>query len=173
MHTHAVFRATRALRGEGAAVLRFNFRGVGRSEGTHDFGKGERDDARLMLDELRHRFPELPTLCGGFSFGAWVGLSVGISSTAEGLLGIGLPCALYAFDELSGNSRPKAFVHAERDQFTTTAQIEALVARAQPARLWTVPGASHLFTEALDVYEGTVRDATIWLLDRVTPPRRP
>ena len=170
LHTHAVFRATRALRDEGAAVLRFNFRGVGRSEGAHDFGKGERDDARAAFGELRGRFPGLPTLCGGFSFGAWVGLSVGASAAADGLLGIGLPMGLYPFDELRRNPRPKAFIHAERDQFATTAQIEALATQAQPARLWIVPDASHLFTEELDIYEGMVREATRWLLERIAQP---
>ncbi len=167
LHTHAVFRAMRALRDRGAAVLRFNFRGVGRSEGTHDFGKGERDDAGLLLGELRGRFPGLPTLCGGFSFGAWVGLAAGATVAADGLLGIGLPCELYRFDELEGSSRPKAFVQAERDELSSLAQIEALVARTQPARLWIVPGATHLFTEALDLYEETVRDAARWLFERV------
>jgi alpha/beta superfamily hydrolase len=170
MHTHAVFRAMRALRDEGAAVLRFNFRGVGRSDGTHDFGKGERDDARAAFDELRGRFPGLTTLCGGFSFGAWIGLSVGVAVSADGLLGIGVPCELFRFDELEGNPRPKAFIHAERDQLTTTAQIEAVVARAQPARLWKVRGASHLFTESLDAYESTAREAARWLLERIGLP---
>lgn len=169
LHTHAVFRAMRALRDEGAAVLRFNFRGVGRSEGAHDFGQGERDDARVAFGELGARFPGLPALCGGFSFGAWVGLAVGASAGADGLLGIGVPCELYRFDELEGNPLPKAFIHAERDQLTTTAQIEAVVARTQPARLWIVPGASHLFTEALDAYEDAAREAARWLLERGRP----
>src|SRR5208282_3743221 len=112
----------------------------------------------------------LPTLCGGFSFGAWVGLSVVAVALANGLLGIGVPCELYRLDELLGNPQPKAFIHAERDQLTTTARIEALVAGAQPARLWVVPGASHLFTEALDVYEDTAREAARWLLNGTGAP---
>jgi hypothetical protein len=55
-----VFRAARALQQAGVAALRFNFRGVGRSEGVHDDGRGEQDDVRAALDEAARRFPGLP-----------------------------------------------------------------------------------------------------------------
>ena len=60
MHNKVVHRVARALRASGYAVLRFNFRGVGKSEGRHDLGVGEIDDARAGLDWLRNRFPGLP-----------------------------------------------------------------------------------------------------------------
>ncbi|MHB8418994.1 MAG: alpha/beta hydrolase [Myxococcales bacterium] len=165
MHTHAVFRAMRALRAGGHAVLRFNFRGVGRSEGRHDFGTGEREDARAALAELRRRFPGLPTVCGGFSFGSWVGLSVGAEERADALLGIGLPCQLYAFGELATARAPKALIHAERDELCAREAVETLAAGLPPPiRLWVVPGASHLFVEALDRYEQVVGEAAAWLL---------
>src|ERR1051325_4392157 len=58
MHNNVVYRMARALRRSGSAVLRFNFRGVGRSEGAHDHGAGEFEDARLLMDWLRERYPE-------------------------------------------------------------------------------------------------------------------
>src|SRR2546427_9126100 len=70
MHFKVVFRAAKALQHEGVAALRFNFRGVGRSEGVHDRGRGEQDDVRSALDEAEQRFPGLPLLLGGFSFGS-------------------------------------------------------------------------------------------------------
>ena len=70
MHFKVLFRAAKALQAQGAAVLRFNFRGVGRSEGMHDDGRGEQDDARAALDEMARRFPGLPMVLGGFSFGS-------------------------------------------------------------------------------------------------------
>ena len=76
MHFKAVFRAAKALQGAGLAVLRFNFRGVGRSEGAHDDGIGEQDDARAALSELERRFPGAPLVLGGFSFGSVVALRV-------------------------------------------------------------------------------------------------
>lgn len=164
MHTHAVFRAMRALRARGHAVLRFNFRGVGRSEGTHGAGAGEREDARAALDALRRRYSSVPVICGGFSFGAWVGLAVGAQERADGLLGLGLPCRLYSLPELAETTRPTALVQAERDDFCSSPEIRALVTHlTQPARLWIVPGTTHLFTEALGAYEDVVGEAADWL----------
>ncbi len=77
MHFKVVFRVAKALQAAGCAVLRFNFRGVGRSEGTFDDGRGEQDDARAALDEVERRFSELPLMVGGFSFGSVVALHVG------------------------------------------------------------------------------------------------
>ncbi len=165
MHTHAVFRAMRALRSRQAAVLRFNFRGIGRSEGRHDFGEGERADAAAALAVLRERFPGLPIICGGFSFGAWVGLATGARHGAAALLGLGLPTRMYAFPEAEGSGVPKAVVQAEGDGFGPRDEVAALVARWRPpARLFWVPNASHLFVEALDRYEATVAAAAGWLI---------
>jgi len=69
-----VFRAAKALQFAGLAVLRFNFRGVGRSEGTHDDGVGEQEDARAALSQMQERFPGAPLVLGGFSFGSVVAL---------------------------------------------------------------------------------------------------
>src|SRR5712671_1150791 len=78
MHNKVVFRAASALNDAGLATLRLNFRGVGQSTGEHDEGRGELDDVRAGLDYLVKEFPKQPiTLCG-FSFGARVGLEVGI-----------------------------------------------------------------------------------------------
>src|SRR5450432_1038637 len=119
MHTHAVYGAMVALRSRGWAVLRFNFRGVGLSEGRHDGGRGEQRDAGIALEALRERWPGLPAIVGGFSFGAWVGLSVGAAANVEGLLGIGAPYPLYDFSAFERSPRPKALVHAERDEFAS------------------------------------------------------
>src|SRR5271165_1109492 len=70
MHTKAVYRMARGLRRSGSVVLRFNFRGVNLSEGVHDNGYGEVDDARAALDFLRSRYPGLPYALAGFSFGS-------------------------------------------------------------------------------------------------------
>ena len=77
MHNKVVYQAAKTLHRRGMAVLRFNFRGVGLSEGAHDKGRGEADDVRAALDYLAAEFPSRPILLAGFSFGAWVGLRVG------------------------------------------------------------------------------------------------
>src|SRR3954469_21146565 len=77
MHTKAVFQGAKGLVRIGCAVLRFNFRGVGRSAGEFDEGRGEMDDYRAALDFMTARYPGLPLWAAGFSFGSWVAMETG------------------------------------------------------------------------------------------------
>src|SRR5918999_5733256 len=77
MHTKAVYQGTKGLARVGCAVLRFNFRGVGRSEGTFDSGTGEKEDFSAALDYMAARYSGAPLWAAGFSFGAWVALETG------------------------------------------------------------------------------------------------
>ena len=70
MHTKVVHRTARGLRTAGAVVLRFHYRGVHLSEGVYDHGKGEIEDGRACLEWLRARYPGIPFLLVGFSFGS-------------------------------------------------------------------------------------------------------
>src|SRR5262249_33867390 len=72
MHNKVVYRIARGLRQSGIVVLRFNFRGVGASEGEQAHMTGEIEDARTALAWLRERYPDLPFALAGFSFGARV-----------------------------------------------------------------------------------------------------
>jgi uncharacterized protein len=165
MHTHAVFRAMRALRDRQVAVLRFNFRGVGQSEGRWDEGPGEMADGLAAFGVLRERFPDLPLLSGGFSFGSWVGMNVGVQLGAQALLGLGIPLRSYDYAAVRQSEVPKALVHAERDEFTPSSSLEPdVVSWRPPVRLWVLEGASHLFTERLDAYEVLVGEAVEWLM---------
>ncbi len=92
MHNKVVYQAAKALHQRGAAVLRFNFRGAGQSEGAHDRGIGEQADVRTALDYLSAEFPGKPIVLAGFSFGSWVGLRVGCEDArVTRLIGLGLP----------------------------------------------------------------------------------
>src|SRR5438552_836069 len=77
MHTKAVYQAAKGLVRIGCAVLRFNFRGVGSSQGIFDNGAGETDDFRAALDLMHERYPTAPLWTAGFSFGAWIALEIG------------------------------------------------------------------------------------------------
>jgi uncharacterized protein len=168
MNTHAVFRAMRALRALGCTVLRFNFRGVGRSAGTWSEGAGELEDGRTALAWLRARAPELPVIAGGFSFGSWVGMTAGVEAGVSGLLGLGVPFASYDLGSVSRSNLPKAFVLADHDEYTGVPAIRAAVERmGSPKQLWIVEGTSHLFTERLDAYESVVVQAGRWLLEEL------
>src|SRR6266849_921507 len=82
MHNKVVYRLARGLRRAGSIVMRFNFRGVGRSQGAHDQGDGELEDSRMLMDWLRSRYPGLPHAVAGFSFGSRVALRLGCALPA-------------------------------------------------------------------------------------------
>jgi alpha/beta superfamily hydrolase len=168
MHNHATYRVARAIRANGGATLRFNFRGVGLSAGTHDAGRGEADDARAGLLFLAGRHPGLPLLSCGFSFGAWMALEAGCAEPrVAGVLCAGLALRLRDVATETARSCPKpvAVVQAERDEFGTPEEVErAFAGAAAPRRLAAVKGATHLFTEDLSALEREASAAVAWLL---------
>jgi alpha/beta superfamily hydrolase len=148
MDNHVVYRLARGLNDVGAVVVRFNFRGVGDSTGTHADGVGEQDDATAALDFLRERHPSLPLWMAGFSFGARVGLEVGARDPrVVKLLGVGLALSMFDLSFLLAVTKPKAFIQGGSDEFAGAAKVEEFVkGMIEPKRLEIVPGASHLFT---------------------------
>src|SRR5215213_3517635 len=94
MHTKAVYQGAKGLARIGCAVLRFNFRGVGRSEGAFGQGDGEMDDFKSGLDYMAARYPGVKLWAAGFSFGAWVALETGAADErVSALIGIAPPVA--------------------------------------------------------------------------------
>jgi uncharacterized protein len=152
MHNKVVFQTAKALHQRGAAVLRFNFRGVEQSEGEHDRGLGEQDDVRAAIDYLDTEFPGRPILLAGFSFGSSVGLRVGCSDARVAqLIGLGLPVDNIDMSFLRECDKPKLIIQGGSDQFGARAGIEALFATlAEPKRLVVIEGADHFFTGKLD-----------------------
>jgi uncharacterized protein len=152
MHNKVVFQAAKALHERGAAVLRFNFRGVEKSEGAHDNGRGEQDDVRAALDYLSAEFPSRPILLAGFSFGSRVGLLVGCGDNrVERLIGLGLPVDNVDMSFLRACTKPKLIVQGGSDQFGSRATLEALFAALpEPKKLAIIEGADHFFTGRLD-----------------------
>src|SRR5580693_5918767 len=73
MHNKVVYQAAKTMHRFGLPVARFNFRGVGLSEGQHDNGQGEMEDVQTVLDFLAQEYSGMPLLVAGFSFGSWVG----------------------------------------------------------------------------------------------------
>src|SRR5271154_6657124 len=127
MHNKVVFQTAKALHQRGAAVLRFNFRGVEQSEGVHDRGRGEQDDVRAAVDYLAAEFPGRPILLAGFSFGSWVGLRVGCEDPrVRQLIGLGLPVDKTDMSYLGACTKPRLIIQGGADQFGSQANIEAL-----------------------------------------------
>jgi uncharacterized protein len=162
MHTKAVYRAGQALNEAGLVALRFNFRGVGASTGSYDEGVGEQDDARAALDWLDARYPDLPLVAGGFSFGSRVGLTVGAADTrVVGLLGLGLPIERYGrydYGFLADAGKPVLVVQGENDEFGSGRAVAELLAPLGPhITLVRVPGSDHYFSGRLDELREAVR----------------
>ena len=164
MHNKVVFRAAAALNDAGLTTLRINFRGVGESTGEHDEGRGELDDVRAGLDYLSAHYPDLSiTLCG-FSFGARVGLDVGVKDPrVKYLIGIGTPLTKYDFSFLEACRKPLLLVHGEHDEYGDVERVRELVATLEKntqVQLIVIPGAGHFFDDRLDELK---RAITAWI----------
>ncbi len=153
MHTKAVYQGTKGLARIGCAVLRFNFRGVGRSGGAFANGEGEADDFRAALDYMAARYPDAPLWAAGFSFGAWVALETGaVDDRVSVLIGIAPPVVTsvsgmsYTFPNTLASTKPKFFVQGEADEVCPIEGMWAFYARLEePKELVVIDGADHLF----------------------------
>jgi hypothetical protein len=166
MHNKVIYQAAKSLDAPGLPVLRFNFRGAGLSAGEHDRGNGEQDDVRSALDFLRQKFPGVPVLLAGFSFGAWVGLQVGCADErVSHLIGLGLPVNNTDFSFLRQCGKPKLFVHGSNDEHGAIAKVKTLVASLPGENhLVAVEGVDHFFAGKLDQLSAAI---TNWLTDNV------
>jgi alpha/beta superfamily hydrolase len=150
MHNKVVYHAMKAFTSFGLPVVRFNFRGVGLSEGTFDDGKGEQDDVRAALnwidDNLRR-----PILFAGFSFGSHVGLRAACGdSRVKGLIALGLPVHAegrdYTYGFLPQCLQPKLFISGDHDRYGPRDRVQRVFeAAVEPKRLIWVEGAEHFF----------------------------
>ena len=162
MHNKVVHRIARGFRRAGAVVLRFNFRGVNLSEGKHDNGAGEVEDARAALEVLRDRYPELPYSLAGFSFGSRVILRLGCSAGAQRLVAVGFPTRLGQWDYLAHCEVPKFFVQSAHDEHGPRGELEAAFETfAAPKQIEFIEARDHFFEGALDSLENTIAGIAI------------
>lgn len=152
LHNKVVYQAAKALDGLGIAVLRFNFRGAGLSEGKHDRGRGEQGDVRAALEFLAAEFPGTPLWVAGFSFGCWVGLQVGCEDArVKRLIGIGAPVNNSDFSYLKSCDKPKLFVQGSKDEHGDVNKLSQMVEKLPGTnQLAVVPGVDHFFTGKIE-----------------------
>jgi alpha/beta superfamily hydrolase len=156
MHNKVVYRMARALRLEGAVTLRFNFRGVHLSEGEHDHGRGEVDDARTARDFLVERYPGLPLVVAGFSFGSRIALQCW--DGARRVLLAGFPTIYHQYSLLDQCPLLRIFIHSTNDDFGPREHLQRLYDRLWgPKRLHWIEARDHFFGGALDELEQVVR----------------
>lgn len=155
LHNKVVHRLARGLRRSGAVTLRFNFRGVNLSEGVHDHGAGEVEDARAALLLLKDKYPGLPLTVAGFSFGSRV--AVQCHEGARRVILVGFPTVYRQFDILTRCPLPRVFIHSTNDEFGPKDELQALYARLWgPKQIHWVEARDHFFAGALDAFESVV-----------------
>jgi alpha/beta superfamily hydrolase len=164
MHTKVVYQAAKALARIGCVVLRFNFRGVGRSAGVFDNGIGETEDVGAALKFMADTYPGAPLWAAGVSFGSWTALSAGaIDSRVSALIGVAMPVLRYDYSAVAASGAPKFFIHGERDEITSLKDMREFYARAaEPKELVVIDAADHLFdgqvSEVADAVEDLLGD---------------
>lgn len=172
MHNKVVYQAAKTIHRFGLPVARFNFRGVGRSGGAHDNGRGETGDVTAVIDFVASEYPDAPLLVAGFSFGSWVGLRAGCSDArVRELIGLGLPvgdASMRDFSYLANCAKPKLLVTGEFDRFgpphTLRAVVEQLPAEAQhQTQVKVVRGGDHFFAGHLTELDAAIAE---WLVAR-------
>ena len=147
MHTKVVFQGAKAFTRIGCAVLRFNFRGVGRSAGAWDEGRGEMDDYRAAVDFVAAQYPDLELWAAGFSFGSYIAMTCGADDDRIcTLVGIAPPVDRYEFASVKLSTKPKFIVHGERDELIPLKTVREFYARLQePKEFVEIDRANHLF----------------------------
>ena len=157
MDNSVVIAATQALAERGFATLRFNFRGVGGSEGSYGGGRGEIDDARAAVAWLRERAPQATICLGGYSFGSVVALLSGHDSAeVDRMFAIAPPVSMFDAAPIVGSRKAKLFVAGDRDAYCPWSALETLVERlAGENQLVCLAGADHF----LFGHEGKVAEA--------------
>jgi len=147
----------------GFATLRFNFRGVGRSQGVFDNGIGELSDAASALDWLQQFNPEAQTTwVGGFSFGAWIGMQLLMRRPEiKGFISIAPPANMYDFSFLAPCPSSGIIIDGEADEVVPTAAVQKLVDKLKTQKHITIhhstiPQANHFFAQEMEPLMGEV-----------------
>ena len=166
MHTKMVYQGSKGLVRAGCAVLRFNFRGVGRSRGEFDEGRGEQEDFRAAVDFVALRYPGIEIWGAGASFGSYVALTAAAADDRVcALIAVAPPVDRYDFAAVKQSTKPKFIVHGEEDELISIKLVREFYAQLrEPKELVVVDRANHLFegqtSEVGDALEELLGDFT-------------
>lgn len=164
MHNKVVHMLARTFQERGVTTLRFNYRGVGQSEGEYDEGRGETADALAALDFLAARAPDAPLWLAGFSFGGAVAFRASTRRPVERLVLAAPAVRRVAAAEIVVPACPWLIVQGDQDEVIDPATVADWVA-ALPSTpdLVMLAGVGHYFHGRLDELRSTVRN---WLVDQ-------
>ncbi|MEO5561389.1 MAG: alpha/beta fold hydrolase [Dokdonella sp.] len=160
MHNKVVTILERALLELGLATVRFNFRGVGQSEGVHDNGAGETDDLVAIAAWLREVRPGDTRWLAGFSFGSYVTLRAAARVHPAQLILIAPPVGRWDFSDIAAPACPWLIVQGEEDEVVDAKAVFAWAATLQPPpQLVRMPETGHFFHRRLMDLRGAVKNA--------------
>ena len=151
MNNKVVHTVARARRDLGHRVVRFNFRGVEKSEGEYDHGLGEQDDLLAVIDWVRSVRPDDRIWLAGFSFGSFVSASACLRAVERGdpiehLLLIAPAVVNYAFDKLTAFPCPVAMIYGDADEVVDSSEIGSWFDTVQgQKKVFCLEGAGHFF----------------------------
>ncbi len=147
MYNNVVTALASAYQLAGMSTLRFNFRGVGQSGGSHGEGKAELDDVTAAIDYLLSRQAVSRVVVAGYSFGSMVGLQTGaVDARVQALIGVALPVGMRDASFLHTAHKPTLLISGDRDNFAPVPKLEALIDQLpDPKQLIVLPGADHFF----------------------------
>jgi len=165
MNNRVVFEVYQTFVNRGFSTLRFNFRGVGRSQGEYDEGMGELSDAASALDWMQSTNPDA-TQCwiGGFSFGAWICMQLLMRRPEiDSFVALSPPADKYDFAFLAPCPASGLFVHGAEDTMVPGESVEALSIKLQAQKrikidYRLVDGANHFFHDKVEELTGHVND---------------
>ncbi len=166
MRSKVVYHMAKGFSRIGYLTLRFNFRGVGRSEGAFDDGAGEADDYRAVVDYAAGQYPGVRVFAAGYSFGAWIALTTGAADPrVAALVGVAPPLNRN-LEPVQTCRKPKFLIHGERDELAPLKQMWRFYATLpEPKELVVIDAADHLF----DGKTSEVGDTVVDLLEGYQP----
>ena len=159
MHTKVVYQGAKAFKQIGCAVLRFNFRGVGLSDGSWNEGRAEADDYRSGLNFMADRYPGVELWAAGFSFGAWIALTTSVADPrVKVLVGIAPPTQ-YDLSAVQASTKPKFLIHGERDELIPLKEMWHFYGQMQePKELVVIDAADHVFDGKVSEVGDAIKD---------------
>ncbi len=164
MNNKVVYRLFQAFMKNGFSVMRFNFRGVGKSMGQYDEGIGELSDAATALDWIQNQNQEASTCwISGFSFGAWIAMQLLMRRPEiEGFVAASPPVSKYDFSFLAPCPSSGLILQGDKDDIVSEPDVAKLVEKIQSQNYSQVgyemfAGADHYFRNSLDEFEATAQ----------------
>lgn len=160
LHNKVVTMLARSCRELGATVARFNFRGVGQSDGVHDDGRGEVEDFLCVASDLATRLQPRLMWYAGFSFGSYVAAAAAVARPPQALISVAPPVERYGFAELSRPNCPWIVIQGDTDEIVDPAAVYRWAEQTRPpVQLLRMPETGHFFHRRLMDLRGLVKNA--------------